>query len=182
MPPRKSKPTARRARARKPLPPLQFSHPLPYGAVLHDKGVQFVLYSRSATAVRVLLYDAVDATEPAEVISLDPATDRWGDIWSVFVPGLAPGQLYHFQADGPFDPERGQRFDGRARLVDPYAKALVGSMRIGADGLLVPPLCVVVDDAFDWQGDRHLRRGLADTVIYEMHVRGFTASPTSDLR
>ena len=122
MPPRKSKPTARRARARKPLPPLQFSHPLPYGAVLHDKGVQFVLYSRSATAVRVLLYDAVDATEPAEVISLDPATDRWGDIWSVFVPGLAPGQLYHFQADGPFDPERGQRFDGRARLVDPYAR------------------------------------------------------------
>ena len=179
MPPRKSTPPARRARARKPLPPLQFSHPLPYGAVLHDKGVQFVLYSRSATAVRVLLYDAVDATEPAEVISLDPATDRWGDIWSVFVPGLAPGQLYHFQADGPFDPERGQRFDGRARLVDPYAKALVGSMRIGADGLLVPPLCVVVDDAFDWQGDRHLRRGLADTVIYEMHVRGFTASPTS---
>jgi len=179
MPPRKSKPTARRAHAQKPLPPLQFSHPLPYGAVLHDKGVQFVLYSRSATAVRVLLYDAVDATEPAEVIALDPATDRWGDIWSIFVPGVGPGQLYHFQADGPFDPERGQRFDGRARLVDPYARALAGSMRIGPEGLLEPPRCVVVDDAFDWQGDRHLRRGLADTVIYELHVRGFTASPSS---
>jgi glycogen operon protein len=97
----------------------------------------------------------------------------------VFVPGLAAGTLYHVQADGPFEPERGQRFDGRARLIDPYAKALAGEFAIAADGRLVPPKCVVVDDAFDWQGDRHLRRGLSDTVIYEMHVRGFTASPTS---
>jgi glycogen operon protein len=97
----------------------------------------------------------------------------------VFVPGLGAGTLYHIQADGPFDPERGQRFDGRARLIDPYAKALAGEFVFDDDGLLVPPRCVVIDDAFDWQGDRHLRRGLSDTVIYEMHVRGFTASPTS---
>jgi pullulanase/glycogen debranching enzyme len=116
---------------------------------------------------------------PAETIDLDPSRDRWGDIWSVFVPGLGAGTLYHFQADGPFDPERGQRFDGRARLIDPYAKALAGEFIFDEDGLLVPPRCVVIDDAFDWQGDRHLRRGLSDTVIYEMHVRGFTASPTS---
>ncbi len=178
MPPRKTT-ASRRSSVRKPLPPLQFGQPLPYGAVLHDKGVQFVVYSRSATAIRVLLYDEVDSPEPAEVITLDPSKDRWGDIWSVFVPGLAPDQLYHFQADGPFDPERGQRFDGRARLVDPYAKALAGEFVRGADHLLVPPKCVVIDDSFDWQGDRHLRRGLADTVIYEMHVKGFTASPTS---
>jgi isoamylase len=178
MPARK-KVAAKRTHAKKPLPPLQFSYALPYGAVLHDKGVQFVVYSRSATAMRVLLYNSVDDQEPAEVIALDPAKDRWGDIWSILVPGVGPGQLYHFQADGPFDPERGQRFDGQARLVDPYARALAGEFTLGADGLLRPPKCVVIDDSFDWQGDRHLRRGLADTVIYELHVRGFTASPTS---
>jgi len=171
--------------ARRPLPPLQFSYPLPYGAVLHEgtgrrrHGVQFVVYSHSATALRVLLYDHVGDPEPDEVIALDPNKDRWGDIWSIFVPGLEPGQLYQFQADGPWDPERGQRFDGRARLIDPYARALAGEFTLGPDGLLRPPKCVVVDDAFDWQGDRHLRRGLADTVIYEMHVRGFTQSATS---
>jgi isoamylase len=182
MPPRKPKaPQAKatRAHAQKPLPALQFSHPLPYGAVLHDKGVQFVVYSRSATAMRVLLYNAVGDLEPAEVIALDPAKDRWGDIWSIFVPGIKPGQLYHFQADGPFDPERGQRFDGTARLIDPYARALAGGFLSDADGIRRPPKCVVIDDSFDWQGDRHLRRGLADTVIYEMHVKGFTASPSS---
>ena len=178
MSPRKST-TPRRSHAKKPLPQLHFSQPLPYGAILHDKGVQFVVYSRSATALRVLLYDDVGALEPAEVVTLDPSRDRWGDIWSVFVPRLGPGQLYHVQADGPFDPEHGQRFDGGAPLIDPYARALAGEFAIAPSGRLVPPKCVVIDDAFDWRGDRHLRRGLADTVIYEMHVRGFTASPTS---
>ncbi|MFM7244694.1 MAG: glycogen debranching protein GlgX [Planctomycetaceae bacterium] len=178
MPPRKPS-NRKRASPRKPLPPLQFTQPLPYGAILRDGGVQFVVYSRSSTKLRILLYDSVADLAAAETIELEPARDRWGDIWSVFVPGLAAGTLYHVQADGPFEPERGQRFDGRARLIDPYAKALAGEFAIAADGRLVPPKCVVVDDAFDWQGDRHLRRGLSDTVIYEMHVRGFTASPTS---
>ncbi|MFM8893531.1 MAG: glycogen debranching protein GlgX, partial [Planctomycetia bacterium] len=185
MSPRKPRAPVRRVHAEAPLPPLQFSHPLPYGAILRDRsgrqpaGVQFVVFSRSATAMRVLLYDGVDEPEPSEVIALDPGKDRWGDIWSIFVPGLAHGQLYHFQADGPFDPERGQRFDGAARLIDPYTRALAGTFLQGDDGVIRPPKNVVVDDSFDWQGDRHLRRGLADTVIYEMHVRGFTAGPSS---
>ncbi len=179
MPPRKKKVAAKRAHARKPLPTLQFSQALPYGAILHDKGVQFAVYSRSATAMRVLLYDSVEATEPSEVIALDPSQDRWGDVWSILVQGIGPGQLYHFQADGPFDPERGLRFDGKARLIDPYARALAGDFSLDKDGVLLPPKCVVIDDSFDWQGDRHLCRGLADTVIYELHVKGFTASPTS---
>ena len=179
MSPRKSGPAARRSHAGRPLPGLQFACPLPYGAILRDGGVQFVVYSRSATGLRILLYDGVADTEPAETIALDPEIDRWGDIWSLEVPGLAAGQLYHVQASGPFQPEVGQRFDGRARLVDPYAKALAGGFLVAADGTLVPPKCVVVDDAFDWQGDRHLRRPLSDTVIYELHVRGFTADPSS---
>ena len=76
-------------------PALQFSHPLPYGAILHDHGVQFVVFSRSATGMRVLLYDKVEDREPSEVIVFDKNTDRWGDIWSIVVPGIGAGQLYH---------------------------------------------------------------------------------------
>jgi isoamylase len=151
-------------------PALQFSHPLPYGAILHDNGVQFVVFSRSATAMRVLLYDKVSDREPSEIIVFNRETDRWGDIWSVFVPGLAAGQLYHLQADGPYDPARGQRFDRTARLIDPYSRALAGNFMTSDDGIIRPPKCVVVDEQFDWQGDRHLRRDLSETVIYEMHV------------
>ena len=106
--------------------PLRFTHPLPYGAIVHDGGVQFVVFSRSAGAMRVLLYKRASDGEPAEIIDFDPELNRWGDIWSVFVPGVGPGQLYHFQADGPHEPDRGQRFDPQARLIDPYAKALAG--------------------------------------------------------
>lgn len=158
---------------------MQFTHVLPYGALLHDNGVQFVVFSRNATSMKVLLYDSVDDREPSETIRFDPKQDRWGDIWSVFVPGLRHGQLYHYQADGPFEPDRGMRFDGTARLIDPYAKALAGTFQEATDGLIRPPKCVVVDEYFEWEGDRHLKVPLADTVIYEMHVRGFTQHPSS---
>jgi glycogen operon protein len=163
------------------LPHLQFSYPLPYGAVLRDGGVQFVVYSRSASSMRVLLYHRVTDREPHRLIEFNPDTDRWGDIWSVFVPELKAGQLYHFQADGPFDPSQGQRFNPRARLIDPYARALAGRFLPADDGVIRPPKCVVVDDAFEWRGDRHLKRPLDETIIYEMHVRGFTRSPSSEV-
>lgn len=167
---------------RHPHPELQFAYKLPYGAVVTDRGVQFVVFSRSATAMRVLLYDKVNDREPSEIIEFDRDTDRWGDVWSAFVPGIGPGQLYHFQANGPFDPESGQWFDGNARLVDPFAKALAGCFQKSTDGIIRPPKCVVVDDYFDWEGDRHLRRPLSETVIYETHVRGFTKSKTSRVK
>jgi glycogen operon protein len=163
-------------------PHLQFSHLLPYGAIVHDHGVQFVVFSRSATAVRVLLYDRAGDREPSEILHLDPESDRWGDIWSVYVPGLTHGQLYHFQADGPFEPATGQRFNGQARLIDPYAKALAGDFLPTTDSVIRPPKCVVIDDYFDWEGDRHIRRPVSESVIYEMHVRGFTKSSTSGVQ
>ena len=92
------------------LPSLKFTHPLPYGAIVHDDGVQFVVMSRSATGMRVLLYNEVSDPDPYEIIDFDRDINRWGDIWSVFVPGMNPGQLYHYQVDGPWDPEHGQRF------------------------------------------------------------------------
>jgi isoamylase len=160
-------------------PVAHFSHPLPYGAILIDSGVQFLVFSRAATNVSILLYDQVTDLDPAQVIELDPQNDRWGDIWGVFVRGIGAGQLYHIQADGPFEPRQGLRFDRRARLIDPYAKALAGDFLPSDDGITRPPKCVVVDDEFDWQGDRHLRRPLSETVIYEMHVRGFTRAKSS---
>ncbi len=160
-------------------PELQLTHPLPYGAIVHDGGVQFVVFSRSATAMRLLLYNSVDDPDPAEIISFDNDTDRWGNVWSMFVPGINTGQLYHLQADGPFDPQQGDWFDGRARLIDPYAKALAGDFQPLHGNVLRPPKCVVCDDVYDWEGDRHIRHELSETIVYEMHVRGFTQSPTS---
>ncbi len=138
-----------------------------------------MVFSRRAKAMRVLLYQKVSDREPAEIIEFDPDLNRWGDIWSAFVPGTGPGQLYHFQADGPHEPEKGHRFDPLARLIDPYAKALAGRFLPADDGIVRPPKCVVIDDEFDWQGDRHLRRKLSETIIYELHVRGFTQARSS---
>ena len=161
---------------------LRFAHSLPYGAILHEDGVQFAVFSRSASALRVLLYRNVEDREPFDIIHLNAEDHRWGDVWSVFVPGLKAGQLYHLQADGPWIPEAGQRFDSKARLIDPYAKALAGDFLPAVDGIIRPPKCVVVDDDFDWQGTRHIRRDLSETVIYEMHVRGFTRSRTAGVK
>ena len=161
---------------------LRFTHPLPYGAIIHDGGVQFVVFSRSATAMRVLLYNRTTDREPTEIIDLNPDLNRWGDIWSIFVPGVGPGQLYHFQADGPHEPEKGYRFDPQARLIDPYAKALAGCFLPADDGVVRPPKCVVVDEEFNWDGDRHLRTHLSEAIIYELNVRGFTKARSSGVQ
>ena len=163
-----------------PPPVMRFTHPLPYGAILHDNGVQFVVVSRNARAMKLLLYDKVSDSEPSEIIHFNREENRWGHVWSLFVKGVKAKQLYHFQADGPFEPEKGHRFDGRARLIDPYAKALAGTFLPSPDGIVRPPKCVVIDDDdFDWRGDQHLRHDLSRSVIYELHVKGFTNSPTS---
>ncbi len=161
---------------------MQFTHTVPYGAILSEDGVQFLVFSRHATSMKLLLYKDVDDLDPHRVVTFRPEVDRWGDIWGLFVPGLKVGQLYHFQADGPFEPENGHRFDPKARLIDPYAKALAGTFLDNSDGITRPPKCVVVDDHFDWSGDRHIRRNLSETVIYEMHVRGFTQHASSGVK
>lgn len=167
---------------RQPCPALNFAYTPPFGAKLQDTGVQFSVFSRSATAMRLLLYNDVNDREPAEVIDFNRDTDRWGDVWSLHVPALAAGQLYHFQASGPWAPEKGHRFDSTARLIDPYAQALAGEFLKSDDGVIRPPKCVVVDDDFDWEGDRHIRHDISESVIYEMHVRGFTKSKTAKVK
>ncbi len=114
---------------RQPCPNLQFAYQPPFGSTLQDTGVQFSVFSRSATAMRLLLYNKVTDREPSEIIEFDRDTDRWGDVWSLNVPGLDHGQLYHLQASGPWDPDKGQRFDSSARLIDPYTQALAGEFQ-----------------------------------------------------
>ncbi|MEM6363695.1 MAG: glycogen debranching protein GlgX [Planctomycetota bacterium] len=170
---------------RQPCPDLQFAYAPPFGAQLisgdsgASAGVKFSVFSRSATEMRLLLYNKVTDREPADVVPFDRETDRWGDVWSLNLPGIAAGQLYHFQASGPWDPANGHRFDSTARLIDPYAQALAGTYQTAGDGVVRPPKCVVVDGEFDWEGDRHVRHEMSESIIYEMHVRGFTQSRTA---
>ncbi|MBR0225980.1 MAG: glycogen debranching protein GlgX [Thermoguttaceae bacterium] len=152
---------------------------IPFGATLYEDGTLFSFTSRSATGARLLLYDDPNDREPSLVLNFDETRDRIGDVWRMFVPGAKAGSLYHFQLDGPYDPVNGNRFDGRARLIDPYAKALAGDFLPKKDGVCFPPKCVVVNEEFDWGDEPRIHRKLADEVIYELHVRGFTNSPTS---
>ncbi len=85
---------------RQPTGNLQFTYQPPFGATLQENGVQFSVFSRSATAMRLLLYNKVTDQEPADIIEFDRETDRWGDVWSLNVNGLEAGQLYHYQASG----------------------------------------------------------------------------------
>ncbi len=168
---------------RQPITPdAQFTYTPPYGAAVVDGGVQFSVFSRNATAMRVLLYKRPTDPEPYRTIDFDASADRWGDVWRLRVPKLGAGTLYHFQADGPWDPTHGHRFDSQARLIDPYAAALAGTYLPSADGIARPPKCVVINDDFDWDGDRHLRIPMSESVIYEMHVRGLTKSNTAKVR
>lgn len=158
---------------------MQSTYQPPFGATTGPIGTQFSVFSRNATSMSLLLYDKVNDREPADVIDFDPLRDRWGDVWTLNVPGLNDNQLYHFQAAGPWEPEIGHRFDASARLIDPYARALAGTYQKCADGIVRPPKCVVVDDDFEWGEDRPIRRPMSESIIYEMHVRGFTRSRTS---
>jgi isoamylase len=164
---------------RQPIAPMQSTYQPPFGASVHPAGVQFSVFSRNATEMRLFLYDKPSDREPVEIIDFDSKNHRWGDVWNMTVPGLTEGQLYHFQASGPWDPDRGHRFDSKARLIDPYARALAGTYQKCADGIVRPPKAVVIEDSFDWGDDRPIRREMSETIIYEMHVRGFTKSKTS---
>jgi glycogen operon protein len=159
----------------------------PLGATVVEGGVNFCVYSGRATRVELLLFDGAADGEPAHVLRLDPRTHRTYHYWHAFVPGLHPGQVYAYRAIGPFDPARGLRFDPAKILLDPYARAVVvpdcydrGAASRPGENTAVAMRSVVVDPgAYDWEGDAPLRRPFASTVIYEMHVAGFTRHPSS---
>jgi len=159
----------------------------PLGATCRPEGVNFSVYSKNATAVDLLLFDDADSQRPTRTISLDAATNRTYYYWHVFVPGLQNGQIYGFRVTGPYEPENGFRFDAAKLLLDPYGKSVVvpagysrGAGSEPGDNTGTAMKSAVIDGSrFDWQGDAPLHHRWASTVIYEMHVGGFTRHPSS---
>ncbi len=160
------------------------AHPL--GASVVAGGVNLCVYSKRATGIDVLLFDGPDDLVPGRVISLDPSVNRTGEYWHALVPFLGPGQLYAFAAHGPWAPENGERFDPTRVLLDPYGRGVVlpdGYRRVPAglaDATAVPMKSVVIDTSlYDWEGDEPICRPWRETVVYEAHLRGMTADPSS---
>ncbi len=164
--------------------------PYPLGATWTGEGVNFALYSEGATRVELCLFDGPRSRKESQRIAL---TETTGRIWHALIIGLKPGQLYGYRVHGPYNPEAGLRFNPNKLLIDPYAKAITGKVNWKApifayqlgheDGDLVRndeddawgmPKCMVTDLTFDWEGDRQLRIPWRKTVIYEVHVKGFT--------
>jgi isoamylase len=171
----------RRSRLREGLP-------FPLGATWTGLGVNFALFSGSATKVELCLFDDDGRTE-IERIALPEFTD---EVWHGLLPDARPGTIYGYRVYGPYDPEAGHRFNSNKLLLDPYAKALHGQLEWNAalfgytmesgddlsfderDSAPFVPKCRVVDPAFTWGDDRRPRTSWERTVIYEMHVRGYT--------
>ncbi|MGD8489288.1 MAG: glycogen debranching protein GlgX [Anaerolineae bacterium] len=159
----------------------------PLGATVYASGVNFSVYSKSSTGMELLLFDAVDDPKPARVLELDPKHNRTFHYWHIFVPNLQPGQLYGLRAHGPFQPSQGHRFDPDKVLLDPYGRAVAIPPNYSREEATLPGgnaasamKSVIVDPGtYDWDGDVPLKRPFARTVIYEMHVGGFTQHPSS---
>jgi isoamylase len=160
-------------------------HPL--GATWDGRGVNFALFSQHATSVDLCLFDLHGAETRIGM------RKRTCHVWHAYVPGLAPGQRYGWRVHGPYAPRDGDRFNPNKLLVDPYARALDGAVNLqgpvfgyrrdrGRDDLVfderddaaAKPKAIVVDDTFDWSGDRLPAVRAGEMVLYELHVKGFT--------
>ncbi len=153
--------------------------PLPLGATIRSDGINFSVFSRNATSVTLVLFEK-DKQEPLTEIALDPKVNKRGDIWHVLVVGAKPSLRYAYRADGPFDPKgKGHMFNNKKILLDPYATALDGGEIWGSMTPFFQRRCCIVADDFDWEEDRPLNVPLKDSIIYELHVRGYTAHESS---
>ena len=173
---------------------------LPLGASPTNDGVNFAIFSRNATAITLILFESAQPKSRWMEIPLDKRGNKTGNIWHCFIRGLNAGACYLYRADGPYFPEKGQRFNPHKTLLDPYAKALTdisgwdygkcsgydpkkpgGDLTYSySDDIAHQPRCVVINDNdFDWQGDMPINYPLRLSVIYETHVKGFTANPNS---
>lgn len=169
---------------------IHIGSPYPLGATCHEGGVNFALFAENATSVEVCLFDEKESVKESVRMALPERTHQ---IWHGFIPGIKPGQLYGYRVHGPYEPENGHRFNPNKLLIDPYAKAVSGIVQwddslfgyeVGheqvdlsfseTDSAPFIPKSVVVDQQFNWEGDKPLKIPFHKTIIYETHVRGFT--------
>ncbi|KAL0007459.1 hypothetical protein SO802_008961 [Lithocarpus litseifolius] len=163
--------------------------PTPFCATARDGGVDFAIFSANAVSATLCLISFSDLhdNKVTEQISLDPLTNKTGDVWHVFLKGDFKDMLYGYKFDGKFSPDKGLFYDSSRILLDPYAKVTVISRgefgALGADGNCWPQMACMVpsfdDEVFDWEGDLPLKYPRRDLIIYEMHVRGFTRHESS---
>jgi glycogen operon protein len=178
---------------------VRMGFPLPLGTQERDGGVNFAIFSRYASRVRLEFFDHPEDAASSRAIDLDSTHNRTGDVWHVWVKGIGSGQLFAYRVDGPYEPNNGHRFNFKKLLLDPFATAISQlpswdfAAALGYDPLspkkdLVPsqldnagtmPKCVFINDPFNWAGDQPPRHPWSKTVIYETHVRGFTIHPKS---
>jgi glycogen operon protein len=183
-------PSAGAARAPQPPPGTVWrGWPYPLGATWLGNGTNFSLFSQHATGVELCLFDRLGAAETARI----RLTEKRDHVWHAFLPDVRPGQLYGYRVEGPYEPHHGHRFNSNKLLLDPYAKAIAGRVQwsdeifgytIGhadadlsfdaRDNAALMPKSIVIDSRFDWSGDERIGRPLNETVIYEVHVRGFS--------
>lgn len=170
------------------------------GATPSENGVNFAVFSKNAERVVLDLFNSPEDKIPAESIEFDPKINRTGNIWHIFIQDLPVNSLYLYRVDGPYNPPEGHRFNFNKYLFDPYCKAftpgsvfqsynlqrergLAGIENGKLSDLSNFPKCVVISDSdFDWENDKPLNIPLEKTVIYETHLKGFTASSTSGVK
>lgn len=172
-------------------------YPIPLGVKLDRNGAQFSIFSRHAASVTLVLFASTKPDSPFEEIALDPKKNKTGDIWHIWIEGIREGQLYGYRIDGPYDPLNAQRFNKYKLLLDPYAKAVSGNFQWDLsdargydqnspendlsfstkDSSPGAPKCIVVNAEFNH--DRQLIIPFENTIIYELHVKGFTYHASS---
>jgi isoamylase len=167
---------------------MKTGSPYPLGASVTATGVNFSVFSFHATRAELLLFDTEDATQPSRIIDLVPETSRTSHYWHVHLQGIKAGQLYGYRMSGPYAPEWGHRFDPEKILLDPYAKAISsrnyqrGAAARSGDNTGTAAKSVVADlSAYDWEGDQPLDHPFSSTVLYEVHVGGFTRNANSGI-
>ena len=178
---------------------IRAGSPLPLGTQESGGGVNFAIFTRNATRVRLNLFKNPEDGTPDRFVDLDPARNRTGDVWHVWVKDISSGQLYAYRVDGPYEPDKGHRFNFNRLLLDPLAAAIsqppqwdfalargydasssLQDLAISKqDNAKSMPKCIFVNEPFDWTGDLPLRHPWAKTVIYEAHLRGFSIHPQS---
>jgi len=159
----------------------------PLGATFDGEGVNFAIWCWAATRVELLLFECADSPHPFQIITLDDVTNRTFFCWHVYVAGLTPDICYGWRTDGPGNtPRTGHRFDREKILLDPVARAVTDLLWNRERAIQPGDNCdasmraiLVEEDMYDWEGDKPLERPVEETIIYEMHVRGFTRHPNS---